>query len=113
MLNIDGIYLSIVPNNNFSGHGFYQFSPELFYRTFTKKYGMEIINIYLAKNHTLFNEWIKIEMPTREINRMEYSFKTNDQVYIIVIAKKISENRKKITEEYPNQFSYEEVEWNI
>ena len=27
LLNLDGIFLGIVPNNNFSGHGFYQFSP--------------------------------------------------------------------------------------
>ena len=49
LLYIGGIVCSIRPNNNFSGHGIYQFSPELFLSMFTPKYGMEIIGIYLGK----------------------------------------------------------------
>ena len=32
LLEIEGILCSITCNNNFSGHGFYQFSPDFFYQ---------------------------------------------------------------------------------
>lgn len=31
MLQVGGHYLAITPANNFMGHGFYQFSPELYF----------------------------------------------------------------------------------
>lgn len=34
-------------SNNHMGHGFYQFSPELFFRLFSEKYGFKIHQIYL------------------------------------------------------------------
>src|ERR1700756_3327351 len=37
MLKIGGIFVSVTCNNNFSGHGMYQFSPEIFTQTFNKK----------------------------------------------------------------------------
>ena len=43
LLEIDGIFCSVTVNNNFSGHGFYQFSPELYLSMFTSNYGMEIL----------------------------------------------------------------------
>ena len=50
MLNIDGLFISVTCNNNFSGHGMYQFSPELYLSCFNKKYGMEIVDIYIGEN---------------------------------------------------------------
>ena len=61
LLNINGVFLGIVPNNNFSGHGFYQFSPEFFIQVFSDKYGMNLIELYLAKLDTLPNEWMKLD----------------------------------------------------
>lgn len=37
--------------NNHSGHGFYQFSPELFFRTFSKEYGFDTKAVILEKHH--------------------------------------------------------------
>jgi hypothetical protein len=39
MLLVGGHYLASTPSNNFMGHGFYQFSPELFYRVFSRANG--------------------------------------------------------------------------
>jgi len=39
MLAIGGHYLGIAPANNWCGHGFYQFSPDLFFRIFSKENG--------------------------------------------------------------------------
>jgi hypothetical protein len=43
-----GYILSMVPANNFCGHGLYQFSPELFFRTFSRENGCEIVSLFLA-----------------------------------------------------------------
>jgi hypothetical protein len=47
---LGGRLLSISVANNFSGHGFYQFSPELFYRLFSKNNG------YAAETCILWEE---------------------------------------------------------
>lgn len=48
MLAPGGHVLSIVPANNFCGHGFYQFSPELFFRVFSSENGCKVLCIFLA-----------------------------------------------------------------
>jgi hypothetical protein len=40
MVEARGHYLAITPTNNFVGHGFYQFSPELFFGVFSKETGL-------------------------------------------------------------------------
>ena len=37
MVNVSGHYLAITPANNFCGHGFYQFSPELYFSVLTRE----------------------------------------------------------------------------
>jgi hypothetical protein len=42
MLRVGGHYFATTPANNFMGHGFYQFSPELFYRVFSPDNGFAV-----------------------------------------------------------------------
>jgi SAM-dependent methyltransferase len=42
MVRVGGRFILITPANNLFGHGFYQFSPELFYRIFSPENGFEI-----------------------------------------------------------------------
>ena len=49
MIEVGGHYLGISPTNNYMGHGFYQFSPELYFRVFSPDNG------FLAK-HIIFHE---------------------------------------------------------
>ena len=111
MLQVDGIFCSITCNNNFSGHGFYQFSPEFFLRAFAPKYGMEIQEIYIAKNNTDLSNWINVKELDVNQPRNTNRFNSNEEVYIITIAKKVSDNRIRILSEAPQQFSYASVEW--
>ena len=110
LLDINGIFLGIVPNNNFSGHGFYQFSPEFFIQVFSDKYGMKLIDLYLAKINTPSNEWMKLDGIIHFRN--ETKFNDNEQVYIIVIAKKIK-NGKNLIENPPQQHNYENIDWKV
>ena len=112
LLEINGIFCSVTVNNNFSGHGFYQFSPELYLSMFTADYGMEIQCMYLAKVGTGVNDWIQIGQHSKDISRITTKFKDNTEVYIIVIAKKISDKRLSLLTNPPNQFSYEKIDWN-
>ena len=113
LLDVGGIFCSVTCNNNFSGHGFYQFSPEFFLRVFQPKYGMKVHEMYLAKNDTLFYDWIPIinNFHTQPNFRMQERFFSNDSVYIITIAEKISQSIYRYDETPPYQFSYEENDW--
>jgi len=42
LLKPGGLFITQCPVNNWMGHGFYQFSPELFYRTFAKAHGFRV-----------------------------------------------------------------------
>jgi len=50
MLVLDGFLILNVPSNNQSGHGFYQFSSELFYRVFDQVNGFKIVKLELYKS---------------------------------------------------------------
>ena len=112
LLNIDGIYVSITPNNNLSGHGVYQFSPEFYLSAFSKRYGMEVQSLYLAKVGNGFNDWIDVNNFNEKNNgRNNSKFDGNDHVYIIAIIKKISDERDSLITNSPNQYSYENIDW--
>jgi SAM-dependent methyltransferase len=50
LLKIGGSLYLAAPANNLCGHGFYQFSPELMFRVFTKENGFELRRIVLFAN---------------------------------------------------------------
>lgn len=47
MLRVGGRLLTIVPANNWLGHGFYQFGPEMFFRVFQPENGFRIHSLML------------------------------------------------------------------
>lgn len=111
LLNIDGIYVCFIPNNNCSGHGIYQFSPEFFLSTYTKKYGMEILELYISKVNDVMENWINVNNYGNNNFRNMAKFSGNEEVYIMAIIRKISNDRENLILNPPNQFSYEEVDW--
>ena len=109
MLDVDGLFVSVTCNNNFSGHGMYQFSPEFFLSSLNKKYGMKIEAIYIGKVHTGFEQWIDVN--DYKGGRNCSKFDTNDPVYILTIARKISDIRENVISNSPHQYSYEQGDW--
>jgi SAM-dependent methyltransferase len=103
MLKKEGYFLSITTCNNFSGHGFYQFSPELFFRIFNKENGFEIKDIFISEK----NKWYKVKDP--EEIRSRVTFRNKNETYIIVLAKKIEQ--QDIFKKTPQQSDYVEC-WN-
>ncbi|MGK2915030.1 MAG: hypothetical protein ACSLE5_11395 [Porticoccaceae bacterium] len=47
LVEVGGHYLAFTPTNNFLGHGFYQFSPELFFRVLTPDNGFALERVIL------------------------------------------------------------------
>lgn len=110
MMAIGGIYCSVTVNNNFSGHGIYQFSPEFFLTAFTPKYGMEVLELYLAEVNANAEQWIDVKSYHGWRNNTHVN--TQNPVYIIAIIRKISDDRESLLLNPPNQYSYEQVDWN-
>ncbi len=50
MVKVGGHIALVTPANNQCGHGFYQFSPELFFRVFVPENGFELLRIYMCCN---------------------------------------------------------------
>lgn len=60
---LNGHVLMISPANSWLGHGFYQFSPELFFRTFDSESGFEILNLFLIKHKVTGDVWYELTDP--------------------------------------------------
>ena len=103
MVEVNGHFISVNMCNNYSGHGFYQFSPELFFRIFTNDNGYEMSGVYISDNL----KWYKVKDPATIKSRV--TFINNHGTYIIVIAKKIE--NKEIFKLAPQQSDYIEC-WN-
>jgi hypothetical protein len=117
LLEVGGIICSVVPNNNMSGHGMYQFSPEFFLSIFNEKYGMKMKHLYLiecgndAINGINVNGYDLKYNLENEKYRNNAKFQTLNGVYIVAIAQKINSNSKTLLENPPNQYSYENYSW--
>jgi len=108
LLEVGGIYCASVPNNNYSGHGIYQFSPEFFLSTYREKYGMEVRELYIAQHETEHKQWKDVNNFNEEGDgRNITKFCTDHPVVINVIAQKISNDRKSLITDSPQQFSYD------
>lgn len=110
MLKVGGHFISITPTNNYSGHGFYQFSPELFFALFTPAHGFRIKLIAMAVENQAndASEWFEVKDPKSVGKRVTItnSYPTS----LMVIAEKIGETES-ITLR-PFQSDYQSI-WDI
>ena len=86
MLQVGGHFISITPANNLLGHGFYQFSPELFYRIFTQENGFSIIDMFLFEGRK-DEKWYSVMDPNKLGERVLLN--NARQAYLMILAKKI------------------------
>lgn len=80
-----GHFLAITPTNNFSGHGFYQFSPELFFRVFSDANGFEIVDMVLMEDRR-GSDWHRILDPARLHRRV--IFENSIPALLLIIARR-------------------------
>jgi len=104
MTALNGHLLIITPVNNIMGHGFYQFSPEIFYRILSEKNGFEIEEM-LVFEYSADEKWYSVKDPKLVKQRVELM--NSSATYLCVKAR-----RKKIVavmEQFPQQSDYEDA----
>jgi SAM-dependent methyltransferase len=86
MVKPGGHLILETPGNNYFGHGFYQFSPELFFSLLDKHNGFSETKIFMQGK---FNRWYEIISP--KITKMRSIRCTNGPLLLFVISRKTGE----------------------
>jgi SAM-dependent methyltransferase len=87
LLRTGGHFISLTAANNLSGHGFYQISPELFFRVFSRANGFEIRFVLLAEARP-GGRFFRVADPG--VLRRRIEFVTRRPLLVAVAAKKIA-----------------------
>ena len=102
MVETGGHLVIITGGNNFLGHGFYQFSPELFYRALSPENGFEVKRLIAAE---VGGRWFEVADPKEIKSRVEL---VNDKpTYLMVLAQKFAS--KPLFTNAPQQSDYVEM----
>jgi hypothetical protein len=86
LLAVGGHFISITSGNNQSGHGFYQISPELFFRVFSTENGFAIRAVLLAGTRP-GGRFYRVADPALLGHRIEFA--TAHPLHVAVIAQKV------------------------
>lgn len=85
MVAVGGHFLAITPANNFMGHGFYQFSPELFLSVFVEANGYRLEQL-IAFEDRPGAPWYRIHRPASPSKRI--MSRHSRPVYLLVLARR-------------------------
>jgi len=101
MVRVGGHFTQVNIANNFSGHGFWQFSPELIFRMFTPGNGFELEAVLM---HEVAPDggWYVVSDPDQVHRRVELC--NDSPTYILTIARRIG--RVPIFAQTPQQSDY-------
>jgi hypothetical protein len=89
MVEVGGHYLGNTPTNNYMGHGFYQFSPELYFRVFSQENGFRVEHMFVHAGKVTKN-WLRVADPD-EVQR-SVGFTSSLPTGLRVIAKRLQES---------------------
>jgi hypothetical protein len=112
MVRVGGHFIQVNPANNYMGHGFWQFSPELIYRIFSRENGFQIKAVLMHEHEILkrgasFGKWYKVEDPAVQHCRVELV--NAKRTFICTIAQRVGDET--IFARFPQQSFYVE-RWN-
>jgi hypothetical protein len=86
MVSVGGHFLGVGPGNNYPGHGFFQFSPELYWRIFSEANGFEVEEVTVCETGR-GSPIYRIEDPATNGRRVEF---TNSRpLYVMVRARRL------------------------
>ena len=105
LCRVGGHLFHSLPANNLSGHGFYQFSPELFFNLYQAKNGFELLGIWFALKADP-RYWWQVADPAAVRHRV--TLRNAHEVYMLVLAKKLAEVGPLPP---PQQSDYAQSEW--
>lgn len=101
-----GHFLAITPTNNFLGHGFYQFSPELFFNVLGGNNGFELVDLVFFEDYE-GSPWYQVADPRRMGGRI--TLQNAKPAYLLVIATRT--RILPVFSEFPQQSDYS-AEWS-
>ncbi|MDE2082005.1 MAG: hypothetical protein KGI90_11670 [Burkholderiales bacterium] len=87
-VRVGGHVLHALPANNLSGHGFYQFSPELFFNLYQPERGFELRALFFALTADA-RHWWRVASPLQVRRRVNLC--NGHEVYLLVLARKLRE----------------------
>lgn len=71
LVDVGGHYIGLTVTNNFCGHGFFQFSPELFFRIFSEENGYKLLEMVCYEANKGGNgPWFRVKDPAAMRARM-------------------------------------------
>ena len=105
LCRVGGHILHSLPANNLAGHGFYQFSPELFFNLYRAKNGFELVGLWFAQKADPRHWWMVANPSTV---RRRVTLRNAHEVYMLVIARKVADLA---TIPAPQQSDYAQQEW--
>jgi len=88
LCRVGGHVLHALPANNLSGHGFYQFSPELFFNLYQPAHGFEVRAVFFALRADE-QHWWRVASPL--VVRRRVNLCNSHEVYVLVLARKLHE----------------------
>ena len=105
LCRVGGHVLHALPANNLAGHGFYQFSPELFFNLYRPGRGFELVDLFFALRAER-RYWWRVANPLQVKRRV--NLRNSHEVYMLVLARKLGETTETAP---PQQSDYANDEW--
>lgn len=105
LCRVGGHLLHSLPANNLSGHGFYQFSPELFFNLYQPANGFELLDLFFAVKADS-GCWWRVANPG--VVKRRVNLRNGHEVYMLVLAKKLREPGVLAA---PQQSDYAQGDW--
>jgi SAM-dependent methyltransferase len=106
LLKVGGSLVLHTPANNYFGHGFYQFSPELYFRVLSEENGFRVERIFAVESHgsnyDFEGRWFEVADPKAVRSRVQLI--NNCPVLLFVLARKIAQ--REIFAKTPLQSDY-------
>jgi hypothetical protein len=93
MVKINGHLMFVTPANNYFGHGFYQFSPELFFSLLSEVNGYSDTNIFMQDDKF---RWYKVSSPRKIKKRLDICCARKTPALLTVVSRKIGEVPEKL-----------------
>jgi hypothetical protein len=99
---LGGHYVAVTPMNNWAGHGFYQFSPELYFRVLCAENGFAI-RCMLCRDHPL-RWWYEVADPAETARRVQRFGVGRALLYIVAQRSELRD----VLAEYPQQSDFQQ-----
>jgi hypothetical protein len=102
-----GHLLHVLPANNWCGHGFYQFSPELFFSLYSRERGFRDTQVFMAELNRP-SRWYRLRSPMDSGKRVNVI--NHEKTYLLVLTTK-SAGARSAAQDAPQQSDYVQ-EWS-